>query len=520
MVTAGASLVAYATQRSPWVWSDSIEYLEAARNFAAGKGLVLVRATGRVVPMYLRPPFYSVLLGALLAAGLDPIEAGRWIDVSLFFSILIMLVLFTQALRESAALALALPAYFITSHIVILNFTGLMSEPLFLALAFSNLGLAAAYLQSGRRSLLIGSASLAGMAWLTRFAGIACVFVTTLVALAHHRDNLARRLRDSFAMVCVGTLPFALWALFVRSGGYFPGVYNLPSGALWEALQPVRGAYVGLLWEWLPLRLLIPISSYRGRAVVLLVFSVFAILAGLLLILRANRQAPSENGSTFLPTLPVLLLAFSAVHAFVVAATYLFVVLPQPALDDRVLLPSQVTLLTGLVLYLCHLVRHVGSRAVRLVVPLALILPLVWTEWPETWEYVQRLRAEGFGYTSKSWQQSHLVDVIRDLPPSLAIVSNDIDAVTFFAQRGAFRIPELEDSRPNSLWGPFGQDPLSEPERLFAEGHAALVMFSLGRYQFSQIYGDQAPERLDALTHGLYILYEDWDGGVYLSAPP
>jgi hypothetical protein len=163
---------------------------------------------------------------------------------------------------------------------------------------------------------------------------------------------------------------------------------------------------------------------------------------------------------------------------------------------------------------------HLRIPMVRLALPLAFILPSIWTGWPSTWLYVRQLNEEGGGYTSRSWQQSPIVDVIKDLSPSLSIVSNDPDAVAVYAQRPAFQIPELEDGRLPSAWVPFGSEPQSEPEMLFAQGRAALVLFSQGRYQFSQLYGENAPERLSLLVGGLEILYEASDGGIYISPNP
>ena len=124
---------------------------------------------------------------------------------------------------------------------------------------------------------MLVAAALAALAWLTRFAGVACLLVVVLVPFLENQISLGRRIIHSMSVALIGALPFALWTLSVRAAGYSPGVYALPSENLWDALRPVRGAYVDMLWEWLPLRLLIPIDTYRLKAAFLLILC--AILA-------------------------------------------------------------------------------------------------------------------------------------------------------------------------------------------------------------------------------------------------
>jgi hypothetical protein len=520
LAVAGAYMIAYATRWGPWAGSDSVEYVEAARNIAAGKGLVLVRASGRVVPLYLRPPLYSLVLAGLLALGLDAIEAGRFLAISLFFCLVLMPSVLSQQVEDKYALPLGIAAYILASPNLVHASTGLMSESLFMLLSLMAIGLAVGSLCYRRRALMPVAAVLAGLAWLTRFAGAACLLVVALVPLLENQIRLGRRIVRAMSAALIGALPFAVWTLSVRAAGYTPGVYTLPVGNLWDALQPVRVAYVDMLWEWLPLRLLIPIDSYRSRAAILLLLCAILAWSAARLLLRLEQHSGSIDSQTFVSTTGLLLLLFAIAHALVVAISFLVVALPKPAIDQRVLLPSQITFAAGLVLVLYSSVMHLRIPMVRLALPLAFILPSIWTGWPSTWLYVRQLNEEGGGYTSRSWQQSPIVDVIKDLSPSLSIVSNDPDAVAVYAQRPAFQIPELEDGRLPSAWVPFGSEPQSEPEMLFAQGRAALVLFSQGRYQFSQLYGENAPERLSLLVGGLEILYEASDGGIYISPNP
>jgi hypothetical protein len=516
---AGATMIAYATRWGTVVGSDSIEYVEAARNFAAGKGLVIVRASGSVVPLYLRPPLYSLVLAGLLALGLDAIEAGRFLAISLFFFLVLLPSVLSQ-LEDRYVLPLGIAAYILTLPNLIYASTGLMSESLFILLCLLAISLAVGSLCYQRRALLPVAAALAGLAMLTRFAGIACILVIALVPFLENKVRLGRRIIRAMSLALISALPFAVWTLSVRAAGYTPGVYAPPVGNLWDALRPVRGAFVDMLWEWLPLRLFLPIDTYRSKAAILLPLCAILAWVAARLYLRVNRHPGRLDSQVFVSITGLLLLLFAVTHALVVLISFLVVEFPKPALNQRVLLPSQITFTLGLIFILYNSVKHLRIPIVRLALPLAFILPSIWTGWPSTWEYVRQLNAEGGGYTSRSWQQSPIVDVMKGLSPSLSIVSNDPDAVVFYAQRPAFQIPELEEDRLPSTWVPFGDKPQSEPEMLFAQDRAALVLFSQGRYQFSQLYGENTPERLSLLLEGLEILYEASDGGIYLSPNP
>src|SRR3972149_2108876 len=85
---AAALTVLYATVWGPWAGSDSVEYLEAARNLAGGQGLITIRASGRIEPIYARPPLYSVLLASTIQLGVDPVASVRWLNAALIVALI------------------------------------------------------------------------------------------------------------------------------------------------------------------------------------------------------------------------------------------------------------------------------------------------------------------------------------------------------------------------------------------------------------------------------------------------
>jgi hypothetical protein len=118
------------------------------------------------------------------------------------------------------------------------------------------------------------------------------------------------------------------------------------------------------------------------------------------------------------------------------------------------------------------------------------------------------LRTDGQGYASRAWQQSELIQWVRELPPEPAIYSNELDALYLQTGRQAFQVP--------IRWDPVREQPRQDyPEQLAAmrrrlqdEG-AILVLFDT-------IAGQQAflPTQ-EVLSEGLVEVYRAEDGAAY-----
>src|SRR3990172_4693312 len=145
---AAALAVLYATVWGPWAGSDSVEYLEAARNLAGSQGLVTIRASGNVEPIYARPPLYSILLASTIGLGVDPVAAVRWLNVALIVA-LIALVGASFFHATARLMAPVLACLFLLTDVAVLDsFTGLMTEPLFIVIVMGQLVSLSAYLEN------------------------------------------------------------------------------------------------------------------------------------------------------------------------------------------------------------------------------------------------------------------------------------------------------------------------------------------------------------------------------------
>ena len=506
-----AMMVLYATAWGPWAGSDTVEYLEAARNLAAGRGLVLVRASGNVVPLYGRPPLYSVLLAGLAGLGFDPVEAVRFLNAALLAA---LLGLVGSGVRSVSGLALASLAclFLLTDEIVVVNFSGMMTEPLFVVIVAGQLASLAAYLSGARRWTLWLSAVLAGLALLTRYAGAACVLVLVIGEIGADTGPLRRRIGRALGAALVALGPFLLWTALLAAAGETPGVYRQVLATAWQDFKYASSASLDVLWSWIPG---FDTTALGHRTKLIVTAGLFLLGAAALawIIRRRGWRASLAAPSQLLPGL--LLIGFSLAHATVIVAAYLVVRFPRPVFDGRVLLPSYLTLILGVVLLGTYILAPYAKGRLSLLLAFALLLPFVISSAGDSRDYVRRLHDTGSGYTAKAWRGLPILAVLDQIPEEIPIVSDDIEAVTFFARRPAFLLPDLNEAIPREEWKPFGQTPSDQAEMAFAERGGFLVLFSSALPRLREVYGEEAGLRRDVLVTGLDLVYEGADGAVY-----
>ena len=75
--------VLYATASGAGASPDSVTYVQIARNFVQGHGLSQLGPNSTHLPATQYPPAFPLLLGFVGKAGIDPVDAARWINVLL-----------------------------------------------------------------------------------------------------------------------------------------------------------------------------------------------------------------------------------------------------------------------------------------------------------------------------------------------------------------------------------------------------------------------------------------------------
>ena len=183
---------------------DSVHYLAAAENLAAGAGLQGFDGT----PFVHWPPLFPLLLAPFELAGMDAEEAGRWVNAIAFGLIVLVSGIWLTRNLRSRFLALLGTFAVLIAYPLIDRSAYLMTEPLFILLTLLALFQMESFLKSGEKAPLVKGAVLFGLAAMTRYTGIIGLIVGTLLVILR-RGAFSMRMKASLAFGVISSLPLA-----------------------------------------------------------------------------------------------------------------------------------------------------------------------------------------------------------------------------------------------------------------------------------------------------------------------
>ena len=246
-------------------------------------------------------PFYSVMLALLDIGGLDPLSGARVLNGLLFAGSIILVGIILLELRSGnslgaqvapligAALILA-PGFMVEIHSMA------WSESLFIFLTLLGIWVLSQYLKNRSTGLLVGSAILIALAFLTRYIGAVLVAAGVCSILLFSSWPYRRRLIDGllFGLIAVG--PLALWLLHNKLTGNSATNREL-------LVHPINRQQIGWAVTTLGSWFLIP----DGSSGVIKILPYLAILLVVAAVLIAKyRQAGRKNSWLSWMTLPEL----------------------------------------------------------------------------------------------------------------------------------------------------------------------------------------------------------------------
>ncbi len=511
----GAAAVFYGTAWGPWTDDDSAEYIEAARNLAAGEGLVLIRASGRVSPLASRPPLYAIVLSLAPWLGIDILAFARWLDINLYAGFLFLLVpvLYRMIGRPWPVLLLSLTT--LVSPFMLKAFTSGLAEPLHFVLATASLLLLVAYLRSKRLKELILSAILAGLSTLARLSGLAVMGTGALLVLTLGGKRFRTRMARGLLYGLISSIVILPWIIDVMARGSTPGVYNFSLEDLWGHLAGVRVGFAALFWNYLPFSRLLPAPPYRVQLFVsLVVGATLLVLLGLAIRERIRRLGQDWHNST--PWHLVLAFGlYALIYVGVFLFSHLFMTISRALVIARHLTALELGIFVSGIMLVYVLLDHYKLTRASPWIALSLVLGLSLPMARSGFKLLSDLHAHGRGHTHKSWHQSEVIPYLRSLPQDVPLISNEIEAIIIWTNRKAYRVPEIWDRTRLPTFERFGEDPNDPIQRIFRIKGMALILFDSARWQFESIYGDRADQRLAAFTNGLLAAFVGDDGAVY-----
>ena len=391
--------------------ADSIGYLSAARNLAAGDGLVM--ASGW--PLALWSPLFPVLTALPGFFGLDALPAASLVNAAAIGGLV-----FVAGWRLRRSGGAMLPTVWGTLAVLLsipVNQQGYqaVSEPVFLLFTMLALAQAERFLDDGKRGALVWAGVFTALACLARYIGVS-IIITVVLLLLLNSDRLAEKAKNVawYAVIPVVALSAWLvrnWLLTGFVAGNRPAAHRTMADNLYAAAEVLASWALPGAW-----------SDGNGLVVGLLALLVLAPAAGAgVLAVRRYRQRGRLCGTLAVPA------AFALIYIMALAASGSVTLLAK--LDHRLMSPAYVPLVLAAAGMLGWWLRRnaaaadaaaVGQQrrgrlaaALRLAPAVGLFL---WLVYPAAANAVdlQRAITEGTGrYSNARWADSDLLEYME-----------------------------------------------------------------------------------------------------------
>ncbi len=499
----GTFLILYATPEGLGLSDDSIAYIAGARSMLSGQGYreAWLASNGPVTHF---PPGFSSLLALIGLSGLDPVRGARFANALSFGVNGFLLGLIGWRMTKSRLAGLLLAMLFVANASLLRVHAVAMSEPLYIFLSLLAFLTFHQYYQNLGNRWLFLTGVFAGMAYLTRYAGLALLatFVVALI-LVHESWHQPFKLIGAFLF---GALPFlAGWSirnkLVADNATNRTLVYHpLTAENIQTGLRNIS-------------EFVVPVEAWRRAIVQIpnLIVGVIAFIGFVILVWLLARGLKSF----FKPESdwPEMLSFTNGLYVF----GYLASILSSMMLFDastkfklRILSPVYVSLLILLV----YFVSWLWQKRWFLWRGLALILALfvLALSANETFAVVNQLQKGGQGYASFQWYDSEAMAFLRQLPKDTRIYTNQPGPVYLYTGRPNYVLPDLVD-------------PVTDlPRGNYEEGVAALRQDVLsGKAVLALFKFDSEAEDVQTiylqLADGLYLAHDSHGDKIYMAQP-
>ncbi len=498
MGVAGIVLVLHATPEGLTLTDDSIAYIAGARSILAGQGYreAWLATAGPVTHF---PPVFSSLLAFIGLFGLDPLRGVRFLNALLFGLNGVLLGILGWRMTRALAPGLLLAGLYLVNDSLLRVHATALSEPLFIFLSLLAFWMFDLYVERDAHWLwLVSCGVMVGLAYLTRYAGLALV-ATFLVALLILHRTWRKRLTAA-GIFLAGVLPWILgWAAVNELMGGTATNRDL----VWH---PVTASNLDMGVRTAA-AFLMPVDAWRLallRVPFLFVFLIALALAGVLArliiktrgYLRGQADGVSKGVISFCNALYV----FGYLGA-ILASMSLFDA--STKFRDRILAPVYVSLLILVVLALVWVWRR--RHAVAIALGILVFGLFAYGQFAA----VTELSKGAQGYASFKWYDSKAIAFLRQLPPTVMVYTNEPGAVYLYTGRGAYVLPDRYDpvtAEPR----PRFDEGIIELQSQVKAGKAVLALFS----------GDQ-PSPADAalMSSGLYLAEKAAGDQIYTAGP-
>ena len=429
---------------------DSSFLLSTALNFLAGEGWR--NFWGDTLVGW--APLFPLLLAAGGWVGIEPLEAGRWINAIAFGLTIFVTGCYLRANLRSRGLALAATATIAASLPLSTLASHFLTDLLFVLLTLLALIQLATFLHCGGRMPLLWATVFTALAALTRYPGIILIGTGILLLLVRRTPPLAVRLKHAVAFGAVSSMPLA--EVLTRNWAV-SGTLTGDRGMSGQSLSDVLSRVADVLQAWV-----IPPNAPDEFGYLLWAAAGLVVAAGAVVVVSGLGfgLGGQDRGGTDRTAVPLVGLGpiipfggFAVAYLlFIVAIVPLVVISQIPA---RYLLPVYVPLLLAAMFLLDRFlsIEAVGGRVAAKwgLASLVLLGGLAHVSFSahRNLTITNKARVAGFEdwtYNTSYWESSETLNYISDNRIGGKIYSNN-NALTWFWERTAApgkhqRLPE------------------------------------------------------------------------------
>ncbi len=429
LALAGMALLWYITPYGMGLVNDSIAYIGGARNLLAGNGYSRLTGNGSPQPISNYPPMFSIAIAAVSLLGLESLKAVWALNIFLFGANIFLTGFILLQMTRKPAFALLGGLFFVISEPLFGFHSLAMSEPLYLFLGFLCLLFLKSSLTRPGWGWPVAAGMMAGLAFLTRYVGVA-LFGPALLGFLFLLKTWKERIRSGLLFLAGGLPPVAAW--LVRNLLVAENAANRQLA--WHPI-PADKINEGLMnfWGWL-------LPERGGLVERLLPFwgAVLALLLAALAVGVVVALVQYHRGRITLPQNAFLLGWIFAVQALVYLATLVFtltLVDASPIFEDRILSPFYVSVLLLGVAFLAWLWnhRHWAARLASVLLAVALLFSLA----EDSVDAIRDLHREGQGFASSSWRESRMIQAVESFRQEI-IYSNKPTAIYVLTGKPAY----------------------------------------------------------------------------------
>ena len=447
--------------------SDSVNYINGARSIAAGHGYFRDSGGGTVKAITNFPPLYSIVLSLPLKLGMGWRSAVWWVSLVFFALNTVLIIRLVQLASGSRWAGLLAAVLFLAMKPYLYYQFYAMSEPVYYFCTLAAFILMVRGMRSANFFWWLGCGIACGCAFLARYIGIVslcAVFGSILIFLRKNRGK-------AFAGLFGGSLPLiAAWlirnALITGNASNRQVLSHWVTGEdllhgiliIWRWIYPQRYGKIEVLAPWM----VWVTAAFFALAVVFLI---------IVMILSLKRREPAP--------LPVV-----SVWTFLlfIIGYLMFVILTISLFDASVNIEERIIFPSFMVFFLTAAVCFGGLLSRREILPAApLFAALVFFAvvfGMDSSMHVPEMAEAGYGWGWEGWDKSPAMNIIRALPEDKIIYTNQIEAVSLWAGRGAYAL--LDPIDPSSEQEREGyRETMEEIRRQVFYGESVLVFFGV-----------------------------------------